>query len=73
MPRVVTHDDCFVDFCIGCMPTFDVAEDEFGQPPGLVSCDYFEYAAEHPKYSGYLPGEESRCHVCDAILTDAEN
>ncbi len=73
MPRVVTHDDCFVDFCIKCMPTFDVAEDEFGQPCGMLNFDDFEYAAPHPKYGGRLPGEEYRCHTCDAILTDVEN
>lgn len=74
MPRVYTSANDPLDFCAGCFPSLEQAENEYGNveksgegPDGRGNC--FEWDAEHPDYGG----EDYRCYDCRKRLKAKDN
>jgi hypothetical protein len=68
--RIYTSCSDPIDFCKGCAPDEDEAQELFGNggdgPDGRGNC--FDYDCEHPPYDG----EGYTCHECGEELTDGD-
>jgi hypothetical protein len=70
--RIYTSANDPYDFCVGCRPTEDEAEEKYGAmgdgPDGRGNC--FAYDAEHPPYQDF--DCYYQCDECGEWLTDED-
>lgn len=71
MPRIYTSANDPLNFCQGCFPSEQKADEEYGHvgdgPDGRGNC--FDYDADHPDYGC----EDYRCHKCGRKLKSKDN